>query len=344
MQITITKPDDWHIHLRDKAFLTTTVAHAAERFCRVIVMPNLKPPILTVQDAVIYYQNIVAITPNQFDFQPLMTLYLTDQTTPNMIKEVNKSDLVIGCKLYPAHATTHAEAGVTEFENIYSTLAMMEELDLPLLIHGEVTDSHVDIFDRERIFIETKLRKLIEHFPTLRIVLEHITTKEAIDFVKQSSTHVAATITAHHLLLNRNALFQGGIRPHHYCLPILKRREHQEALLNIATSAHPKFFFGSDSAPHTQNSKENACGCAGIYTGHASIELLTEVFHQENALDNLQTFCSINGANFYKLPLNQQKLTLINEPWQVPSSLAYGSEKLIPFRADSTIDWKIRTA
>lgn len=343
MILTITKPDDWHLHLRDGAFLATTVSHAASQFERAIVMPNLKPPICYVTQAEKYRQTIIEVLPAGSTFQPLMTLYLTDQTTPENIQEAKKSGLIFGYKLYPAGATTHSDSGVTQFERLFPIFESMQKVGLPLLIHGEVTDSHVDIFDREARFFETTLASLVEQFPELRIVAEHITTKEAVDFISATRSNVGATITAHHLLMNRNDIFKGGIRPHHYCLPILKRQLHQEALIRAATSGSSKFFLGTDSAPHSKETKESTCGCAGIYTAHAAIPLYCEVFEQANALDKLEAFSSFHGSDFYQLPRNNTFLTLVKEDWQVPDYYPYANTQLIPFRAGETIHWKIKT-
>jgi dihydroorotase len=340
--ITLTKPDDMHIHLRDGDFLKTTVPDAAKHFQRVIVMPNLKPPISTISQAHAYRDRILAAVPESLSFQPLMTLYLTDQTIPTTIKEAKESGIIFGCKLYPQGSTYLAEAGIKKLENMYPVFAAMETFDLPLLLHGEVTDTDVDVFDRELVFIEQKLIPLVAQFPHLRIVLEHITTKQAVEYINSAHERIAATITAHHLLLNRNDLFRGGIHPHHYCLPILKRREHQQALIAAATSGDRKFFLGSDSAPHPQQYKENDCGCAGIYTAHAAIELYAEAFEAAEALPHLEAFGSFNGADFYQLPRNQTRIILQKEPWRVPLSLDYGATKLIPFRAGSLINWKLR--
>lgn len=338
--LTIIQPDDWHIHLREGKYLATTVSHAAERFQRVLVMPNLKSPIYNVNRAAFYREAILNATPNKH-FNPLMTLYLTDQTTPEEIRLAKASGIIFGCKLYPAGATTNSSFGVTNLNKLLPIFETMTQEDMPLLIHGETTDANVDIFDREAVFISNTLIPLIERFPHMRIVLEHITTKEAVDFVLNSSELIAATITAHHLLMNRNDLFMNGIRPHHYCLPVLKRRQHQDALVLAATSGSNKFFLGTDSAPHSQTSKESACGCAGIYTAHAAIELYCEVFEQMAALDRLEQFASFNGPDFYKLPRNRTKITLIKEKWQVPFAYEYANERLIPFRAGEDIEWKL---
>lgn len=343
MTLTITQPDDWHIHLRDGNFLATTVAHAARQFQRVLVMPNLKPPVSSLNEAKQYYQAIMAAVPAGLSLQPLMTLYLMDRTTAYDIKEAKQSQLIYGCKLYPAGATTHSDSGVTLIEKLYPVFDQMQSNDLPLLIHGEVTDNAVDVFDREARFIEVCLAPLVKTFPNLRIVLEHITTEEAVHFIEASSSFIGATITAHHLLMNRNDLLVGGIKPHHYCLPILKRRKHQEALIKAATSGSAKYFLGTDSAPHTVESKQSSCGCAGIYTSHAAMEFYCEVFEQVGALDKLEKFASFNGADFYKLPRNKNTITLVKESWQVPEFYPFGNSKLIPFRAGQSIPWKLST-
>jgi dihydroorotase len=341
MKLTITQPDDWHIHLRDGQFLTTTVKHAAMQFGKAIIMPNLTPPVCTVEAAREYQKTIQHVLPQNSPFWPLMTLYLTDRTTDQDIIKAKNSQVVFGCKLYPAGSTTHSESGIRKWEKLIPIFEKMEEVDFPLLIHGEVTDPGIDVFDREAKFLERDLGKMIERFSTLRIVLEHITTHEAVQFVSAASSRVGATITPHHLLLNRNDIFVGGIQPHHYCLPILKREKHQEALIQAATSGQPKFFLGTDSAPHPQENKESACGCAGIYSAHAAIELYCEVFEQAGALDKLEQFASFNGADFYQLPRNIKKISLIKENWEVPAYFRYGSSRLIPFRAGQTIHWKL---
>lgn len=339
--ITITKPDDWHCHLRDGDFLSRTVADAAKQFGRIIVMPNLQPPVVNVANAQAYLRRITNFIAKDSSFKPLMTLYLTDQTTPEIIYDAKQSGIVYAVKLYPAHATTHSEHGVTNIKKLKKTLDAMQDIDLPLLIHGEVVDNDIDIFAREKVFIERALKPLTEQYPNLRIVLEHITTQDAVNFIQQASDNIAATITAHHLLLNRNDLLVGGIKPHYYCLPILKAQRHQQALINAALSGNKKFFLGTDSAPHAINKKETACGCAGIYTAHAAIELYAEFFAQHNALDKLEAFASFYGADFYKLPRNQEKITLVNEAWMVPEVLAFGNEKLVPFKAGEEIAWKL---
>ena len=340
--LTITQPDDWHLHLRDGLALKSVLPFSAKQMARAIVMPNLETPITNVQKARSYYKEIMSYLPSDNDFKPLMTLYLTDNTTTGEIDEAAKSSQVVACKLYPAGATTHSKHGVNSVRAIYPILEQMQKLDIPLLIHGEATDDGLDIFDRERIFIDKTLVKICQNFPALRIVFEHITTKEAVDFVYQSSEKLAATITPHHLLMNRNDMFLGGISPHHFCLPILKRKTpHQEALISAATSANAKFFLGSDSAAHSKSSKESDCGCAGIFNAHAAIELYASVFEKFNALDKLEGFASFFGADFYNLSRNKCTITLEKRSWQVPSFYPLGSEKLIPFMAGQRLHWKL---
>lgn len=339
--ITITRPDDWHVHLRDGAALTNTVADISRYFGRAIVMPNLVPPVTNAELATQYHQRIMAANPSA-QFQPLMVLYLTDQTTAEDIKAAKASGIVYAAKLYPAGATTNSSSGVTDVANIAEVLAAMEAVDMPLLVHGEVTAHAIDIFDREAVFIDTILRPLVAQYPTLKIVLEHITTKNAVDFVKAAGDNVAATITVHHLLFNRNHMLVGGIRPHFYCLPILKRNIHQDALIEAATSGSAKFFLGTDSAPHPQNAKESACGCAGAYTAHAAIELYAEAFEQAGALDKLEAFASLNGPNFYNLPINDDKITLEKTSWPVPATMAFGDDVVVPIRANESIAWQVK--
>lgn len=341
--LTLTRPDDWHLHLRDGQQMQDVLPDTARRFARAIIMPNLRPPIVTVDMAMAYRARILAALPATLQgcFEPLMTLYLTDNTPPAEIERAKKSGRVHAVKLYPAGATTNSDAGVTDIAKCYATLDRMEQLGMPLLVHGEVTDPAIDIFDREKVFIDRVLLPLIQRFPTLRIVFEHITTREAVAFVKTAPEHIAATITAHHLLLNRNALFSGGIRPHHYCLPVLKRETHRLALIEAATSGHAKFFLGTDSAPHPVSGKENACGCAGIYTAHAATEFYAEVFEQAGALDKLEAFASFHGADFYRLPRNTDRLILQKEYSTIPEQLPFGEETLIPLRAGEMISWKI---
>lgn len=339
--LCITQPDDWHLHLRDGDALKTTVAHTSRVFARAIVMPNLKPPVTTVVQALSYRQRIIDSVPRGNSFNPLMTLYLTDQLNPQEVERAHEDDNLHAIKFYPAGATTNSESGVAELESVYPALEKMAELGLPLLIHGEVTDSEIDIFDREHIFIEKVLAPLREKFPELKIVLEHITTKDAVDFVSAQDENLAATITPHHLLLNRNDLLVGGVRPHFYCLPVLKRNIHQRALVEAATSGSHKFFLGTDSAPHSVETKETSCGCAGIYSAHAALELYAEVFETEDALDKLEGFASFFGADFYGLPRNQRKITLRKTPSTVPAEFSLGKGSVIPMRANESISWAI---
>jgi dihydroorotase len=340
-RLTLKRPDDWHLHLRDGPAMAAVLAHAARQFARAIVMPNLKPPVRTTYQALDYRERILAALPEGAAFEPLMTLYLTDDTPPEEITRARLSGRVHGVKLYPAGATTHSDAGVTRLSRCWHTLEKMEELGLPLLIHGESTDPAVDVFDREKVFIEEVLGPVVERFSNLKVVLEHITTREAAQYVEVTGPNVAATITAHHLLMNRNALFMGGIRPHHYCLPVLKREEHREALVAAATSANPKFFLGTDSAPHPRRDKEAACGCAGVYTGHAALELYAVAFEEAGALDKLEGFASLFGPRFYGLPVNQATVTLAREEWTVPQRLELGGEELVPLRAGEKLPWKL---
>ena len=344
MELTITRPDDWHLHFRDNEALNTTVPHTAAQFARAIVMPNLKPPVTTTQQASDYKNRIDAAIPEGTSFTPLMTLYLTDNTSAEEIQRAKNSGVVYAVKLYPAGATTNSAAGITAVENAYDAIAAMEEHDLPLLIHGEVTRSDIDVFDREKVFIEEILHPLTQRFPKLRIVLEHITTKDAAEYVAAAQDNIAATITAHHLLFNRNAMLVGGMHPHYYCLPVLKRERHREALIAAATSDSPKFFLGTDSAPHAREAKESSCGCAGIYTAHAAIELYAEVFEQAKALDKLEAFASFRGPDFYKLPRNADQITLIKENWTVPESYSFGDSMTVPLRAGETIGWRLKTS
>ncbi len=341
--ITITRPDDWHLHLRDGTALATTVPPTARQFARAIVMPNLSSPITTVAAALTYRERILAAVPSGMSFEPLTTLYLTNHTSPEEIRLAAESPFVHAVKLYPAGATTNSAAGVTDLARCAQTLAEMERCGLPLLVHGEVTNREVDIFDREAVFLERVLTPLIGRYPGLRVVLEHITTAEGVRFVEEAGTNVAATITAHHLLFNRNALFQGGLQPHHYCLPVLKREHHRQALLRAATSGHPRFFLGTDSAPHARTTKEQACGCAGCYTAHAALALYAEAFDSAGALDRLEAFASVFGARFYGLPSSTETITLEREDWTVPESLPYGEgDVLVPFRAGETLPWRIK--
>lgn len=340
-RLNITRPDDWHLHLRDGEELAAVVAASARQFARAIVMPNLVPPVTTTDAALAYRGRILAALPSGAAFEPLMTLYLTDDTSPAEIERAKASGGVFGVKLYPAGATTNSASGVTDIRNVHGVLAAMQDVRLPLLIHGEVTDGSVDVFDRERVFIERHLAPMVERFPRLRVVLEHVTTREGVEFVQQASEHVAATITAHHLLLNRNALLAGGVRPHHYCLPVIKRERHREALVTAATQGGSKFFLGTDSAPHGRDAKESGCGCAGIFTAHAAIELYAEVFEAAGALDRLEAFASFNGADFYGLPRNRDSLVLEKRTWRVPEDLPFGAARLVPFRGGATVAWQV---
>lgn len=341
MLLTITRPDDWHLHVRDDAALASTIPPTAARFARAIIMPNLKPPVTTTALALGYRKRIMANVPKGLEFEPLMTLYLTDNTPPSEIDTATASGLVHGVKLYPAGATTHSSAGVTDMRKVYPVLERMEKQGLPLLIHGEVTASQVDIFERETVFLEQELAPLIAKFPALRIVLEHITTQAAVDFICNAPKSVAATITAHHLLLNRNNMLAGGIRPHYYCLPILKRERDRQALVAAATSGNPKFFLGTDSAPHRRDTKETACGCAGVFSAPASIELYAEIFDENGALDKLEGFASFYGADFYRLPRNSSKITLSKQTWTLPETYPYDGGEIVPFYAGRPIAWRL---
>jgi dihydroorotase len=338
--LTLIRPDDWHIHFRDGDAMQSVLPDTARVFGRAIAMPNLKPPVTTVKDAEGYYGRLKQAA-HGTAFEPLMTLYLTDNTTPEMIEAAHISNIVHAVKYYPAGATTNSDSGVTALTKAYPAIAAMEATGLPLLLHGEVTDSEIDIFDREAVFIDRHLLPLLAEFPKLKVVLEHITTKQAAEFIADAPANVAATITVHHLLYNRNALFQGGIRPHMYCLPILKREPHRQALIAAAISGSPSFFLGTDSAPHSLNSKENACGCAGIYTAHTAIELYAEAFEDAGALNALEGFASLYGADFYGLPHNTDTITLKRETWKVPESLAMGNERLVPLRAGENLRWRV---
>ncbi len=340
--ISITQPDDWHLHVREGDALKSVVPDTAKQFRRAIIMPNLATPVTTAKLAKNYRQEILDSLPDGSTFEPLMTLYLTDKTNAETIKDAKESGIIQALKLYPAGATTHSDHGVTDIKNIYPALEAIQQAGLLLLIHGEVTDPTIDIFDREKVYIETILKPLMDDFPTLKIVLEHITTQDAVEFVKTAPDNIAATITAHHLLMNRNDIFKGGIRPHHYCLPILKRDTHQQALIKAATSGNPKFFLGTDSAPHSQTAKESACGCAGIYTAYHAMELYAEVFDKANALDKLEAFASFYGPDFYELKRNNSKILLTREKWEIPKTLDYnlGKETIIPLRAGENCEWK----
>ena len=339
--LTLTRPDDWHLHLRDGAALQAVIPHSARQFARAIIMPNLRPPVTTTEQALAYRVRILEAVPPGLDFQPLMTLYLTDQTPPAEIMHAQASGHVVAGKLYPAGATTNSDSGVTDIRRIYPVLEAMQRCGMPLLVHGEVTDPDVDIFDREAVFIERVLIPLIRNFPALKIVLEHITTQEAADFVLDAPPTVAATITAHHLLYNRNAIFQGGVRPHYYCLPVLKRERHRQALIRAATSGNPKFFLGTDSAPHPRQGKEAACGCAGCYTAYAALELYAEAFDAAGALARLEAFAGFYGPDFYGLPRNVGTLTLQRQPARVPETLPFGDDLLIPLCAGEMLNWRL---
>ena len=339
--LTLTRPDDWHLHLRDGSALRAVAPHSARQFARAIVMPNLRPPVTTTEQALAYRARILEAVPTELEFQPLMTLYLTDNTPPAEIARARSSGHIHACKLYPAGATTNSDSGVTDVRKIHPVLEAMQAQGLPLLIHGEVTDPDIDIFDREAVFIDQVLNPIVRHFPALKIVLEHITTQDAADYVRAAPATVAATITAHHLLYNRNAIFQGGIRPHYYCLPVLKRERHRQALLKTATSGDPKFFLGTDSAPHPRSGKETACGCAGCYTAHAALELYAEAFDSVGALDKLEAFASFHGADFYGLPRNAGTVTLRRQPTAVPVSFPFDDDELIPLRAGEMLAWRL---
>jgi len=339
--ITITRPDDWHVHLRDGKAMADVVGATAREFARAIVMPNLKPPIVDVRKAKAYRDRILAALPKRSKFEPLMTLYLTDNTKAAEIEKAKASGFVKAVKYYPAGATTNSASGVTDIRKCDAAFEAMQAAGLPLLVHGEVTDPEVDIFDRETVFLERVLGPLVKRFPRLKIVVEHITTHEAAAFVERASEHVGATITAHHLLLNRNAIFAGGINPHHYCMPVLKREPHRRALLKAATSGSPKFFLGTDSAPHPRSAKESCCGPAGVYTAHAAIELYAEAFESAGALDKLEAFAAFNGADFYGLPRNSARLKLEKRAWKVPASYAFGEDTVVPMRAGAMVAWRI---
>lgn len=342
MELTLTRPDDWHLHVRDGAALESVIAHTARQFARAIIMPNLSPPVTTPAMAGAYRRRILAALPEDSRFEPLMTLYLTDNTTAEVINEAAAEAFIHAVKLYPAGATTHSDAGVTDISRTYAALEAMQAHGLPLLVHAEVTDADVDVFDRERMFIERILEPVARRFPELRIVLEHVTTREGVEFVLAKGDNVAATITAHHLLLNRNAMFSGGLQPHAYCLPVLKRESHRTALIEAATGGNSKFFLGTDSAPHARERKESACGCAGIYTAHAAIELYALAFEEAGALDRLEGFASHFGADFYRLPRNTDTITLARTDWQVPDSYPLGDSTVIPMFAGRTLPWQLQ--
>ncbi len=341
--LTLARPDDWHVHLRDGAALAAVAGHTARTFARAIVMPNLRPPVTSVAAADAYRRRILAVLPAGSAFTPLMTLYLTDNTPVEEIVAAKASGFVHAVKYYPAGATTNSDSGVTSLDRVYPVLAAMERAGMVLSLHGEVTDPDVDMFDRERVFVDTLLGRIVRDFPGLRIVLEHITTREAAAFVRESASQVGATITPHHLLWSRNALFAGGLRPHYYCLPIMKRETHRAALVAAATSGNPRFFLGTDSAPHATPTKEAACGCAGCYSAHAALELYAEAFDTEGALDRLEGFASRFGADFYGLPRNRETVTLERTEWTVPAAYPYGTETIVPLRAGETMHWRLRS-
>lgn len=338
--ITLIKPDDWHLHLRDGAAMASVLPHAAHQFARAILMPNLRPPITTVEQAVAYRQRIMQALPQGMSFEPLMTLYLTDNTKPDEIARAKESGIVHGVKLYPAGATTNSDAGVSDLAHCYRALEKMQEVGMPLLMHGEVTDPEIDIFDREAVFIDRVLIPLRKSMPALKIVFEHVTTKEAAEYVAQAEGSIGATITAHHLLFNRNVIFQGGIRPHYYCLPVLKREINRKALLEAATGVSERFFIGSDSAPHPKHLKEHPCGCAGCYTALHALELYAQAFDQVGKIKRLENFVSRNGACFYGLPINTETVTLKRESWRIPDELPFGEESVVPLMAGESLAWK----
>ncbi len=340
-EITITRPDDWHLHVRDGAAMANVIGHTTRQFARAVIMPNLRPPVVTTAQAIAYRERILAALPTGSDFQPLMTLYLTDRTEPAEIVTARASGAVVACKLYPAGATTNSDSGVTDLNALSPVLETMQREGLPLLVHGEVTAAEVDIFDREQRFIEERLQRIVTDFPALKVVFEHVTTADAVAFVREGPDTLAATITPHHLLYNRNAILAGGIRPHFYCLPVLKRERHRLALLEAATSGHPRFFLGTDSAPHAVGDKESACGCAGAYSAHAALELYAEAFDQAGALDRLEDFASHYGADFYGLPRNSGTLRLRRETWQVPQRYPFGGSEVVPLRAGETLSWRL---
>jgi dihydroorotase len=342
MDIRLTRPDDWHLHLRDGAAMAAVLPHTTRRFARAIVMPNLRPPVTDTRQALAYRGRILAALPPETAFTPLMTLYLTDDLDSHEIRRAAATGMVHAAKLYPAGATTNSAAGVTALGRIHRVLEVMQEIDMPLLVHAEVSDPEVDVFDRERTFIDRELARILADFPALRVVFEHITTTDAVQFVADAGPRVAATITAHHLLYNRNAMLAGGIRPHFYCLPVLKRERHRQALVAAATGGDPKFFLGTDSAPHALGAKESACGCAGCFTAHGAIELYAEVFAQAGALERLEGFAAFHGADFYGLPRNREHIRLTQEPWTVPQTYALGDgDRLVPLRAGETIAWRL---
>lgn len=339
--LTITTPDDWHLHVRDGAMLKSVLPHTARQFQRAIIMPNLKPPVTTVQQALAYRERILAALPTGSTFEPLMTLYLTDNTRPEEILLAKETGFIHAVKLYPAGATTNSDAGVSDLTKCYKTLEAMQKVGMPLLTHGEVTDPNVDVFDREAMFIDRVMKPLRDAMPELKVVFEHITTKQAAEYVESATGPTAATITPQHLMYNRNALFKGGIRPHYYCLPILKREEHRVALVKAATSGSNKFFLGTDSAPHEQGAKESACGCAGCYSALHALALYLSVFEQENALDKFEAFASFNGPDFYRLPRNKGKITLHRQAWEIPYTIGADDVQIVPLDAGQTLNWQI---
>lgn len=342
--LTLRQADDWHLHLRDGKALSAVVPYTARQFARAIIMPNLQPPVVSIAQAESYHQRIMQALPADSSFQALMTLYLTDSTSPELVHEAAAHPHIYAFKLYPAGATTNSDSGVTDMRRIEAALTAMEATGLPLLVHGEVTDPSIDVFDREAVFIEQRLLPVLDKFPSLRVVFEHITTQQAAEFVLASPENIAATVTPQHLLYNRNSLFVGGIRPHYYCLPVLKREQHRQVLVEAVTGDSKKFFLGTDSAPHAQHRKEAACGCAGIFSAASALELYAEVFDQANALDRLEAFASLNGPAFYGLPVNEQTITLEQQDWTMDASIDFPDSPLIPLRAGETIHWKIRTA
>lgn len=341
-RLELRRPDDWHLHLRDGDMLSAVVPASARCFGRAIVMPNLKPPVRTVADARAYRERILAARPEGSDFEPLMTLYLTETTTADDIRAAAESDFVHAVKYYPAGATTNSDSGVRDLERVYPVIEAMEKYELPLLMHGEVTDGDIDVFDREAVFIERHLEKLRTRFPGLKLVLEHATTADAIDYVRSAPEPIAATITVHHLMYNRNALFDGGLRPHHYCLPLIKRERHRQALVEAATSGNPRFFLGTDSAPHPKDAKESDCGCAGIYSAPAAIELYAAVFEAAEALERLEGFASLHGPDFYGLPRNEDRIVLERSPWTVPTGIPAGSHQIVPLAAGEQLAWRLK--
>ena len=339
--ISIIKPDDWHLHLRDTPFMEYVVAHSAKQFARAVIMPNLTPPVRNSDDAEAYRRRILSALPDDTDFQPLMTLYLTDNTSADDIREAAANSHIVGVKLYPAGATTNSDAGVTDINRIYPVLESMQQHNLVLQVHGESNKPDIDVFDREKVFIEQSLDPVRQHFPHLRIVFEHITTSDAVDYVGSANDYLAATITPHHLLINRNAMFAGGMRPHHYCLPVAKREHHRLALLTAATRSSGRFFAGTDSAPHARSKKESSCGCAGIYSAFSAIELYAEAFETAHDFSGFEAFMSLNGPAFYRLPVNQSRITLQKMSWSLPHTLDYPDDELIPFKAGEELKWRL---